>query len=508
MSSLGERSTSAVLWGAGGSFFRIVLQFATQIVLIRLLGPEHYGIFAIGVIVVGFSGFFADFGIAYGLIQKPDVSLDDLRFIFTFQALIGILVASSLAVLAYPIAMFFGEMRSVEVIRWLGMACLFNALAATSLNLLRRRLEYRRIQLAQIISYFIGYVVIGVGLAWHGLGVWSLVAAWVVQSAVAAALTFYFAPHPVRPLWRHIESRGITSYGFAVLGTNLCNWAINNLDRVIVGRYFPAREMGLYAQPYNMLFNPTTTLLGIVQPIFLSAASRMTDNMSRVVSRYLGFIELTALLMLPIFAAMAVAADTVVLAVFGAKWLASAPVFRALALVMPLFVFWGLTTPLLWLGGDRFREFKAQWPLLLFWIFVAWFAAQVSIVAVAWSTVGLFAMRFVVTARAATQLVPLRSLDLLRALRGGVFVAMGVSAAAGLLELAMAQLQLVPIARLFICLFVAIFGVIASGLICPRLVLPEAADLLVDITRPASPRFSAYLRARLVDRQRYSSKNL
>ncbi len=490
-----------MLWGAGGSFFRIALQFATQIVLIRLLGPEDYGIFAVGVIVVGFSGFFADFGIAYGLIQKPDVSLDDQRFIFTLQALIGLLVALALVSLAYPIAVFFGELRSVAVIRWLGVACFFNALAATSLNLLRRRLEYRRIQVAQIVSYFIGYVVIGVSLAWHGAGVWSLVAAWVVQSGVAAALTYYFAPHPVRPLWRHIESRGITSYGFAVLGTNLCNWAINNLDRVIVGRHFPAREMGLYVQPYNMLFNPATTLLGIVQPVFLSAASRMADNMSRVVSRYLGFIELTALLMLPLFAAMAVAADTVVLAIFGAKWIASAPVFRALALVMPLFVLWGLTTPLLWLGGDRFREFKAQWPLLLLWIVVAWLAAKVSIVAVAWSTVGLFAMRFVVTARAATQLVPLRSRDLLLALRGGILVAIGVSAAVGLLDLAMVRSQLAPLVRLLVCLSVAVIGAIVSGLVCPRLVLPEAAELLADITRGASPRFSAYLRARLIDKR-------
>lgn len=506
MSRLAERSAAAVLWGAGGSTFRILLQFTTQIALARLLGPEHYGVFAVGVVVVGLSGFLADFGIAYGLIQKPEVSQDDIRFIFTCQLMSGVLVASVLAVLAYPIASFFGELRSVGVIRWLGLACLLNALASTSLNLLRRRLEYRRIQVAQIASYFVAYVFIGISLAWNGAGVWALVAAWVAQSAIAAAMSYIYAPHSLRLLWRHAESRGIADYGFAVLATNLCNWAINNLDRVIVGRFFPAREMGLYVQPYNMLFNPVTTLLGIVQPVFLSAASRMTGNMTRVVSRYLGFVALTTVLMLPVFAALSMMGDTVVLVVFGFKWIDSAPVFTGLALVMPLFVLWGLTTPLLWLGGDRFREFKAQWPLIVVWIGVTWFAAQLSISAVAWSTVGLFAMRFLVIARAATQLVPLRPGDLVRATRGGLLLTALVSVTIFFVQSLTVDGNFEPALRLLICLASVIVVVPLMIWLYPWFLAPEARELLVDLTHGAWPRFSTCLHARFGAGQRPPSE--
>jgi len=258
-------------------------------------------------------------------------------------------------------------------------------------------------------------------------------------------------------------------------------------------------------QPYNMLFNPTTTLLGIAQPVFLSAASRMTDNMPRVVSRYLGLVALTTLFMLPVFAALAVSAETVVLAVFGVKWRDSVPVFTGLALVMPMYVLWGMTTPLLWLGGDRFREFKAQWPLLLLWITIAWYAAQVSITAVAWSTLVLFALRFLVIAIAATRLVPLYMGDLLRAMRGGIVVTVGVSVMIGLIEMTLVRWELAPIARLLICLPAAVVGVIAAVLLHPRFVADEAAELLIDVTRGVSPRLSGYLSAQFGDGQRQSS---
>lgn len=94
MKHLVTRSVDALAWAAGGTAARMVMQIIAQIVLARLLGPEQYGIFAIGAIVVGFSNFLSDVGLAYGLIQKDKVDADDIRFVVCWQWILGSVVAA------------------------------------------------------------------------------------------------------------------------------------------------------------------------------------------------------------------------------------------------------------------------------------------------------------------------------------------------------------------------------------------------------------------------------
>lgn len=424
MKDLTNRSLSAAFWGGGGSVGRIILQIATQIILARILGPAQYGLFAIGAIVISFSNFFSDIGIAYGLIQKPEVTDEDLRFIFTWQVIVGLLVTVLVALASAPIAVFFGDAEAQKVVAGLSIVCLFNALMAPSHNLLKRNLDFRRIQIGSLLGYFVGYVVVGVPLALAGGAVWALVAAWVVQVLVSLVIFYSGARHPLRPLFWFDGARQIAQYGATVLVTNITNWVIGNIDRVVVGRFFASREIGLYATAYNLLYSPVSSLLGIIQPIFFSAASRIADDRERVVRVHLALLALTALVVVPISVSVAAIADTFVLALYGPQWSAASKLLVPLALAMPFFLFWGFTTPLLWLGGAPEKEFRVQLPMAFLWLAVSWLAAQHSTAAVAWAVTLLFALRYLLIFLAARKLVQIPLASLWRAVRGGLFLSL------------------------------------------------------------------------------------
>ena len=55
-----DKSIRAAGWGYLGSIVRLVVQILAQIVLARLLGPNDYGLFAIGVILVSLTFLFSD----------------------------------------------------------------------------------------------------------------------------------------------------------------------------------------------------------------------------------------------------------------------------------------------------------------------------------------------------------------------------------------------------------------------------------------------------------------
>ena len=473
--NLGSRSLLAVFWGTGGAATRLFLQFGAQVVLARVLGPEQYGIFAIGAIVISFSNFFSDIGLAYGLIQKKSVSPSDIRFVFTWQIILGTVVTACVFFAADNIALFFGDPRAAGVVQALAVICLLNALAAPSINLLKRELDFKRIQISQISGFILGYVVVGIPLALAGFQVWSLVLAWLVQAMFVLGFAYRATRHAVRPLIHYDEARALSTYGGTVLFTNLINWMIGNIDRVIVGQVFASREIGLYATTYNMLQTPSSSILGIIQQVFFSASSRVVDNQQQIASTYRALVSAVATYLMPAFFSLAVVADTFIAALYGPKWSDSAEVFPAIAIAMPLFLIWGMSTPLLWTAGHASKEFKAQVPVALLWLIACWFAAQNSFAAVAWTVCGLYLLRCIVIIAAACRYLAIRPASVAAAAVGGLlisaFVAIGVGIADHLLH------EIAPFIRLFLDVVVGAMVLFLCLRIFPSLVSTELARL-------------------------------
>src|SRR5207253_5567814 len=136
--------------------------------------------------------------------------------------------------------------------------------------LLQRDLNFRAIGLIQLASYAVGYLAIGVPLALHGSGAMALGVAAVAQAATVLLASYIARPHPLRPLFRHAGGSEAVATGRTVFVTNIVNWVLNNLDRVLIGRMLNAHAVGLYNVAYNLATIPSTLLLGALQPTLLA----------------------------------------------------------------------------------------------------------------------------------------------------------------------------------------------------------------------------------------------
>ena len=457
------------------------MQMGAQIVLARVLGPVEYGVFAIGATVIGFSAFFSEVGLAYGLIQKTTVTSQDVRFVFTWQIVLGTVVCAAVALASPVLARFLGEPRAAPVILALSLLCLINALTAPAMNLLKRDLNFKVLNLAQLVSYAVGYLLLGLPLALAGAQVWALVAAWLVQASISAAWLYAATRHPVKPLLWYADARMQSGYGVTVFITNLVNWAIGNIDRILVARAFGSRETGLYATAYNLLYNPSATLLGVVQPVFFSASSRIAEEPVRILAGYKALVAATALLLLPVFAVVAAVPETFIVALYGGKWQGAAALCRPLALVMPIFVLFGLTTPLLWTSGRAAKEFQLQLPVAVLWLLVCGVAATHSVVAVAWAVLALYSLRCTLVVTVATRAMGMTARDFWRCARGGLVVSAVLATALMLVDANVQALHAWQRLLLHAVLAGALW--LAALRLLPALVAPELAALLARLVQ-------------------------
>jgi lipopolysaccharide exporter len=365
MGGLSKPGVAAVKWSAVSTAARFGLQLIAQVVLARTLGPEIFGLFAIGMVVLTFANFVSGFGFSWSLLQRTDLHEDDIRFAWTWQVMVGAVTTLAVYLAAPAIAEYFKEARAQAVIEWLSLACLLTAAAAPATYLLQRDLNFRAVGLVQVGSYGTGYLAVGLPMALLGWGAYSLVAAWLVQATVLLIASYILKPHAVQPLFWYQGALTAIETGRAVFFTNIVNWLLNNLDRVLIGRLLNAHALGLYNVAYNLATMPNTVLLGALQPAFLAAGARLQDDPQRLGKAYLQMIATVFVLGLPAFSFLSLVSNDVIHVLYGPKWSEAGWVLGILFLSIPAYVVWGLSTPVLWNTGRKHHEFALQVPLVL-----------------------------------------------------------------------------------------------------------------------------------------------
>ena len=93
---LSASAERAMKWSFATTLARFGLQLGSQIALARLLGPDVYGVYGIGMTVLTFVGFLSGVSFSWNLMLLPKVTDEDIRHSFTWQMLIGVACAISL----------------------------------------------------------------------------------------------------------------------------------------------------------------------------------------------------------------------------------------------------------------------------------------------------------------------------------------------------------------------------------------------------------------------------
>lgn len=362
--ALGTRVERALKWSALTSVARLALQLGAQVALARMLGPGNFGVFGIGVAVLTFVAFLSGANFSWSLMLLSSVSRDDIRFSFTWQMMAGMLSAAAMYLAAPAIAGFFGDPLIEGVVQWLALASLLTAASGPATCLLQRDLNSRALGLIQLASYAVGFLGVGVPMALGGHGANSLAAACLVQAAVTLVASYAVKPHPVRPLFSHAGGALALTTGRTVFLTNVVNWLLSNLDRVVLGRVLNTHAVGLFSLAYNVAQIPNTLLIGALNPTFLAAGAKLQSDPQRLAHGWLLGLACVLVLMTPASVVFALLSADLVSLLYGPAWMESAWVLALLFLCLPAWVCWGFTTPVLWNTGRKHLEYQLQLPLL------------------------------------------------------------------------------------------------------------------------------------------------
>jgi PST family polysaccharide transporter len=432
--SLTKTTGKALSWNYLGSFVRLTMSLGVNILMARLLGPRPFGELAVAMLLFGLGNLLSGIGVATALIQKKEINNRDIRFCFTCQMIVGASVSLVLIISAPLWAVFFHQPELTLLLRVLSPLFLFQSFGTISTALLNRKQNTRHIQVASIVSYVFAFGFLGIPMALLGYGVWSLVAAYLSQTLVNGLILYLHVRHSVLPL---LYRGGVTllRFGFSVLGANLSNWGISNLDNAVVGRVSGPVALGLYSRAFTLASLPAEGIIGNLLGVLLPSFSRIQTDTKRLARIYLAAVGLVALVLLPPFCAMAAVPGVIVLGLYGAKWIGAVWLFQPLALAIPVNAMMALSGPTLASRGKPHLEMRLQFVVLLVAIAGYSISVRYSVLWLSWTVVAVYLLRFALLTGAALREVGVRWSEIARAVWPAIVLAGFASGTAALINL-------------------------------------------------------------------------
>jgi O-antigen/teichoic acid export membrane protein len=344
MKDLKEKTLRGGVARMGAQAINFVLRFGSLMILARLLGPKDFGLVGMVTAFTGVLNLFRDFGLSSAAIQRSTVTEEQISTLFWINILVGVFLGVVSVALAPVIAAFYHEPRLVAVMIVLAAGFVFNAAGVQHGVLLQRQMRFLAMAVIGIIGLTVG-TAIAIGGALAGYGYWALVAMTIATpliSTIGCWLATGWIPGMPR---RGAGIRSMMRFGGTITLNGLVNYAANNLDKVLLGRYWGVDAIGIYGRAYQLINIPTDNLNTAVGEVAFSALSRVQDDPVRLRSYFLKGYSLVLALTLPITIACAFFADDVTLVLLGQKWKDAAPIFRLLA---PTILVFAIANPLSW----------------------------------------------------------------------------------------------------------------------------------------------------------------
>lgn len=338
-SAIKKRAFSGILW----KFFEKIstqgISIIVQIILARLLLPDDYGMIGYLMVFINISEVFLAQGFTTALIQKKDSDQFDFSTVFFANVGMSVLIYLLFFFIAPYVAIFYDEPRLTELMRILSLTVIIGSFSAVHNAFLSKRLEFRKSFLRGLANT-VTYGISGVYFAYCGFGVWSLVYSKLV-GALAGAIVLWLTVK-WKPSFTFSFSRIKSLFRFSskVLGSNLLNTIFNNINPLIIGKFYSSAELGQYQRGQNIPQMMMTAIDGSMSEVMYPTFSEMQDKLEAVKSALRRSMKLSMYLVLPMLTGLLVVAKTLTLVLLTEKWLPSVPYMQLTCIIC---MFWPLS---------------------------------------------------------------------------------------------------------------------------------------------------------------------
>ncbi len=310
------------------------VQIGTTICLARLLVPEDFGLVAMVSALTGFANVLMDLGTRDAVVQRPQITADELSTLFWLTTGLGALFTGAVFAAAPLIGEFYHEERLVKIAQFWGLTFVITALSCQHAALLRRKLMFQKVALIEVTANVLGAFT-AIGMALSGSGYWALVIRPLVTACVMLILVWSNCRWiPGLPVF----SKGVketVKFGLNITGFTTTDYLAKAADRVGLGYAVGARELGLYHNALTVYENALTVVTLPLHSVAVATLSKLRDNLEELRRAWSTALSSLTFFATLVFVVLAVIGQDLIVLLLGDKWIGAGILLAMFALRGP-----------------------------------------------------------------------------------------------------------------------------------------------------------------------------
>ncbi|PBB06462.1 lipopolysaccharide biosynthesis protein [Salimicrobium humidisoli] len=335
-SQLKSKTLHGLLWSFIELLSRQGIQLIIQIILARLLAPEHFGVIGMVTIFIAVSTAFVQSGLDQALIREKAPGDKDYSTVFYFNLAVSILVYAISFYFAPLIAQFYDESKLVGILRVIMLVVVINAVSSIQRVFLIRKVDFKTQTKISLISG-LSAGAFAISFALMGLGVWSLVIQQIVMKFTEMILLLYNNRWAPSFIFDFYLFKKYFNFGYKLLLSSIIDIIYKNIYFVIIGKVYTLNQLGYYTNASKIRDVASLAVTQSIQKVTYPVLSKMNDDQSLLTKNYRLLIRLTAYVYFPFMLGLVCIAPSFIPLLLGEKWVPAINYFQLLCIASLLY---------------------------------------------------------------------------------------------------------------------------------------------------------------------------
>lgn len=309
------------MWVAGQAVLSRVIVLVQQLALAWLLAKSDFGLIGLAYTVTTIVALMANPGIDAVLVQRMrhfKLWATPALWLGLAMGLVGLAAMLGLAPIA---AWAYDEPRLVGLIAVLAVALPFQALQIVPKSLLRTQMRFGAVVMLGLLNSVVT-ALLTIGMAWFGLGAYSLVVPVPIAAVVTAVATWRMARPTIRRRVEFTRWKYLFGNSLVVGVTEVLHVFINQADYMVLGLAGLSDEtIGAYVFAYSIAIQPLRVISGNIPIVLFPGLSHLSGTPEKQALAALRAMRLSMLVTVPVCLLQVQLAEPLFRLFFPPKWL-------------------------------------------------------------------------------------------------------------------------------------------------------------------------------------------
>lgn len=324
------RIKNGVIWSGIEKIAYSGGQLGINLIIARLILPEEYALIAMIAIFIAIGYTFIDSGFNQALIHKQDRSEVDLSTVFYFNIGVAIILYLIIYISSPLIAEFYNNKIFIPLTRAVSLNLIISSFANVQRAILVIRVDFKTQAIISVISVIIsGFI--SIWMAFHGFGVWAMVAQTLIVHGVASVLLWIMVKWRPKLIFSIKSFKHFFSYGSRLLLSKIINSICQNIYTVAIGKIYSANQVAYFNNANQLSLYSACYINDIISRALFPILCEKQSEPQKLLSFYYRVLSISAYVIFPIMFGLIVLAKPFTLVVLGEKWLGMVPYMRIIA---------------------------------------------------------------------------------------------------------------------------------------------------------------------------------